>query len=222
MDWTGRGARAQNIGARAGDPPSRSFLNQWRGWLPFVENLHPRFGRLADSSRSPKCSRSALPLIGRSRSINHSQSISLGGRWRGEGEVVRRGSESLGVFGGAVAWMDWTGPAGGCRRCRHRYRHRQMCTCRPRTLSLHAPPLHPAPCTAEPGQPLLLLPPHQPDDPGHPMLRILSFLGRPGKLGCRGIHPPCSLPKSTSDSHAPYQHHRSRQRDHVLAFPGPV
>lgn len=100
----------------------------------------------------PQC---ALPLIGQSSSINRSQSISLGeggGGGTGRGRWSEGGSESLGVLGAiGLDGLDWTGPAGGCRRCRHRHRHRQMCTCRPRTLSLHAPPLHPAPCTAEPG-----------------------------------------------------------------------
>lgn len=170
MDWTA-GEQSTKHRGKGGGSTLPELPDQLRGWLPFVENLHPRFSRLADSSRSPKCSRSMLSLIRRSRSSNHSQSISSvkgeGGGGRGGGQ---RGVWEPGGLGGPVASMDWTGPAGGCRRCRHRYRHRQMCTCRPRTLSLHAPPLHPAPCTAEPGQPFLLLPPHQPDQPGHPML----------------------------------------------------
>lgn len=60
--------------------------DQLRGGCPFVENLHPRFGRLARFQPQPQCSRRRCSLIGRSRSINQSfQSISLGERGRGRG-----------------------------------------------------------------------------------------------------------------------------------------
>lgn len=107
MDWTA-GEQSTKHRGKGGGSTFPELPDQLRGRLPFVENLHPRFGRLADSSRSPKCSRSALSLIGRSRSINHSQSITFGGRGAKEGEVVRGGSESLGVLGSG---LDGTGLA---------------------------------------------------------------------------------------------------------------
>lgn len=125
--------------------------DQLRGGCPFVENLHPRFGRLARFQPQPQCSRRRCSLIGRSRSINQSfQSISLGGR--GRGRRPEGGSEGLGVgVSGLPVWTgDWTGPAGGCRRCRPRNTGTGRCArvgqepCPP-----HAPPLHPAPCTSE-------------------------------------------------------------------------
>lgn len=143
-DW--QGSKAQNIGARAGGPPSRSFLTNCGVAALLWKICIPDLADWQDSSRSPKCSRRRCSLIGRSKSISQSsQSISLGGM--GEGEEVRGGVLRVwGSWGGQPVWtgLDW--PGGRLPQVQaQEHRHRQMCTCRPRTLS--PPCATPPPCT---------------------------------------------------------------------------
>lgn len=188
-DW--QGSKAQNIGARAGGPPSRSFLTNCGVAALLWKICIPDLADWQDSSRSPKCSRRRCSLIRRSRSINQSfQSISLGGWGRGRGR-------SLGVLGGGPACMDWTGLARRAAAAGAGPGTQAQADVHVSAKNLvppmrHPSTLHPAPRSS--GQLLLLLPlpPHKPDH----TLGAPPYYQDPGS-----IHPPCSLPKSTSDSH---------------------
>lgn len=148
----GQGSRAQNIGARAGGPPSRSFLTNcgvpallWKICIPDLADWQ-------DSSRSPECSRrcSAL-LLPTHRSVKINQSS-----WgMGEAEGMWRGSATGGSWGGlgrGESWgaLDWTGlarraAAAGLQGGRHR--HKAQAGVHVSAKNLVPPCATPPPCT---------------------------------------------------------------------------
>lgn len=149
----GQGSRAENVGARAGGPPSRSFLTNcgvpallWKICIPDLADWQ-------DSSRSPECSRgsvgallcSSLP-IGRSRSNQSSWGMGEAeGRQRGGGGGLPQGG-SVEENTGAL----WTGlarraAAAGLQGGRHR--HKAQADVHVSAKNLVPPCATPPPCT---------------------------------------------------------------------------
>lgn len=227
-DW--QGSKAQNIGARAGGPPSRSFLTNCGVAALLWKICIPRFGRLARFQPQPQVAAAgagaAHSSAGQDQSINHFSQSAWGGWGMGGGGGWRRpegGSEGLGVLRGAsgLYGLDWTGLAQRAAAAGAGPGTQAQADVHVSAKNLvppmrHPSTLHPAPRSS--GQPLLLLPLQPRSQPDH-TLGAPPYYQDPGS-----IHPPCSLPKSTSDSHTHTldQHHHSRQTDHVFPFLGSV
>lgn len=214
---------------KGGGPTLPELPDQLRGACPFVENLHPRFGRLARFQPQPRVQPGVLCSAPPYPSVGQDQSVVLGnGGGRGDVEGVcprggwgGLGGRILGRFG-----LDWPGGRQPqvCRVAGTGTRHRLCARVGQEPCPPHAPPLHPAPCTLEPGQPLLLLPPQPP-------CWTLVSVRLTWKTRVQATPTlPCSLPKRASDSHTLDQHHRSPrshqspqspQSCHIHSPPGP-
>lgn len=199
-DW--QGSKAQNIGARAGGPPSRSFLTNCGVAALLWKICIPRFGRLARFQPQPQVQPQAQALLaahssaGQDQSSNQScQSIRLGGcGMGGRGRRPEGGSEGLGVLRGPVACLyglDWTGLARRAAAAGAGPGTQAQADVHVSAKNLvppmrHPSTLHPAPRSS--GQPLLLLPlqPHsQPASQPDHTLGAPPYYQDPGS-----IHPP--------------------------------
>lgn len=199
---------------KGGGPTLPELPDQLRGGCPLRKICIPDLADWQIPAAAPSAAAGALTHSIWSVRINQSFNQSAWATGEGEGEGEEEGGLRVGRGGGsgalgAVAWTDWTGldwPGGrlpqgagtGTGRCARVGQE----PCPPMR---HPSTLHPAPwswATSLAPPPTVQLPSRP---TGTPHIRLMSLLGRPGNLGCSGIHPPCSLPKPTSDQHILHQ-----------------